>query len=162
MYGSFLSGGLAGHIYGANALWGGDIEPKARDKMWESIQWASGAQLQHLRTFALSEGPRYRDLVPNADVVFPNKTHEVHANRGWAFCARTPGRDLLMLYFEADCPTATVRGTLPNRSYQAEWFDPRSGEWVAAGELVSNAVCHIALPPMPSGEDWGLKLVLKE
>ena len=29
MYGSFLSGGLAGHVYGAEGIWGADIEPAA-------------------------------------------------------------------------------------------------------------------------------------
>ena len=91
--------------------------------MWESIQWRSGAQLQHLRTFALSEGRRYQDLAPNAEWVTPNKSgpasgyNSSAGSRGWAFCARTPERDLFMLYFEAGCPQAAVRSALPDRTY---------------------------------------------
>lgn len=162
MYGSFLSGGFAGHIYGADGLWAGDIEPEALNKMWESIRWKSGAQMQHLRTFALSEGCHYQHLVPNADLVYPNRTHDVHANRGWAFCARTPEKDVFMLYFEADCLQATVRGAKADQTYRAQWFDPRNGEWIDADQLTSNAECHISLPPFPSSKDWGLKLVLGE
>ncbi len=36
MYGDFLSGGLAGHVNGAEGIWGADIEPAAPVKMWES------------------------------------------------------------------------------------------------------------------------------
>jgi hypothetical protein len=160
MYGSFLSGGLAGHIYGANALWGGDIEPEAPVKMWESLAWRSGDQLQHLRTFATSEGKRYQELVPNAEWVTPNKSGPTNGNRGWAFCARTPDKAFMLLYFEAGCPEASVRGLLPNGSYAGQWFDPRTGEWIDAGELAANQHSYLSLPPFPSGEDWGFKLVL--
>jgi hypothetical protein len=168
MYGSFLSGGLAGHIYGADGLWGGDIEPGALHRMWESIQWRSGAQLQHLRTFALSEGRRYQDLVPNAEWVTPNKSgppsgySSSAGNRGWAFCARTPERDLFMLYFEVGCPQAAVRSALPDRTYRAAWFDPRTGEWSDAGQWAADQRSYIALPACPSGEDWGLKLLVTD
>jgi len=160
MYGSFLSGGLAGHIYGADGLWGGDIEPLAQTRMWESIEWASGAQLQHLRTFALSEGPRYQDLAPNAEWVTPNKSGPAKGNRGWAFCARTPERDLFMLYFEADTPPASLRSALPDRTYQAHWFDPRTGRWSDAGTLTANQRTYLTLPHKPTDDDWALKLTL--
>jgi hypothetical protein len=158
MYGSFLSGGFAGHIYGADGLWGGDIEPLAQTRMWESIEWASGAQLQHLRTFALSEGARYQDLVPNAEWITPNKSGPAKGNRGWAFCARTPERDLFMLYFEADTPPASLRSALPDRAYHAQWFDPRTGQWSDAGTLTANQRTYITLPAKPTEDDWALKL----
>ena len=54
MYGSFLSGGLAGHVYGAEGIWGADIEPTAPIKMWDAFQWNSAsadAAPAHLRVF---------------------------------------------------------------------------------------------------------------
>ena len=42
MYGNFLSGGLGGHVYGAEGIWGADIEPAAPIKMWDAFQWSSG------------------------------------------------------------------------------------------------------------------------
>jgi hypothetical protein len=161
MYGSFLSGGFAGHIYGADGLWGGDIEAGAQTRMWESLQWRSGAQLQHLRTFALSEGTRYRDMVPDHNLVTPSRSGPPNGNRGWAFCARTPEKDLFMLYFEANCPQATVRSALADRAYRAQWFAPRTGEWIDAGTLTADQRCHVALPVFPSEGDWGLKLTLE-
>jgi hypothetical protein len=160
MYGSFLSGGFAGHIYGCDALWGGDIEPEDQTRMWESIGWASGAQLPHLRSFALSEGARYQDLMPNADWVTPNKSGPANGNRGWAFCARTPERDLFLLYFEADTPPASLRSALPDHTYQALWFDPRTGQWSDAGTVTANQQTYVALPAKPTDDDWALKLTL--
>lgn len=160
MYGSFLSGGLAGHIYGADGLWGGDVEPEAKTRTWEAIAWQSGAQMQHLCAFALSEGARYTDLVPEADLVTPNKSGPHNGNRGWAFCSRTPQRDLFMAYFEAGCAPAALRGALADRTYHARWFDPRRGTWIEAGPLRADSRCSIALPALPSPEDWALKLVL--
>ncbi len=92
MYGSFLSGGLAGHVYGAEGIWGADIEPAAPIKMWDAFQWSSGGQMKHLRTFAFSIGKRYQDLVPDADLVSPNKTQTTRGYEGWAYCARTPDK----------------------------------------------------------------------
>src|SRR5207302_1636421 len=88
MYGSFLSGGFAGHVYGAEGIWGADIEPAAPTHMWDAFQWNSAAQMKHLRTFAMSIGKRYQELEPLADLVSPNKTHEIRSYEGWAYCAR--------------------------------------------------------------------------
>jgi hypothetical protein len=60
MYGSFMSGGLAGHVYGAEGIWGADIEPTANPKMWEAFEWHSGAEMHYLRDFAFSIGKRYQ------------------------------------------------------------------------------------------------------
>jgi hypothetical protein len=97
LYGSFLSGGLAGHVYGAEGIWGADIEPSAPTKMWDAFRWGSGAQMQYLRTFALLYRPkRYEELVPMADLVSPNKTRDTLGYEGWAYCARTPDRAVFL------------------------------------------------------------------
>ncbi|HTY89215.1 MAG TPA: DUF4038 domain-containing protein [Candidatus Acidoferrum sp.] len=165
IYGSFLSGGLAGHIYGAEGIWGADIEPGSSPFMWEAFQWNSANQMQFLKTFALSEGRRYQDLVPDANLVSPSQTHVTKGFTGWAYCARTPERDYFLAYFEPDYPThGIIRGARPLASYQAQWFDPRTGEWSKAGtgSLKANVWGWIQLPDFPSGEDWGLKLTLQK
>jgi hypothetical protein len=160
MYGSFLSGGLAGHVYGAEGIWGADIEPTAPVKMWDAFQWNSAAQMRHLRTFALSIGRRYQDLVPDADLVSPNKTHEVRAYEQWAYCARTADREIFLAYFEKGCPRSQIRGARLNSPYRAEWFDPRTGTYrdVGNGKLNSSVIGVIQLPDLPSDTDWGLRL----
>jgi hypothetical protein len=163
MYGSFLSGGFAGHVYGAEGIWGGDIEATAPVKMWDAFQWNSARQMQHLRTFAFSLGKRYQELVPNADLVSPNKTPVLQSYEGWAYCARTPDKGIFLLYFEKGCPRSQLRGAKLQSVYRAQWFDPRTGAWqdVGGGTLRSSAIGIIVLPDFPGDTDWGLRLMLQ-
>jgi hypothetical protein len=165
MYGSFLSGGFGGHIYGSEGLWGADIEPGSNPFMWEAFQWNSANQMQHLKTFALSHGRRYQDLVPDAQLVSPNSTAQTKSFLGWAYCARTPAKDFFLAYFEKGCPNRSqIRSALPHASYQADWFDPRSGHWSQAGpgRLQANVWGWLTVPDFPSEADWGLRLTLDE
>lgn len=159
IYGSFLSGGLAGHVYGAEGIWGADIEPTAPTHMWDAFQWKSGAEMQYLKTFAFSIGERYQDLVPLADLVSPNKTQTTLGYQGWAYCARTDDKNMFMIYFERGCPQSEVRGAKLNSIYHAQWFNPRDGTWKDIGNLTANKIGIINLPPPPNEEDWGLELV---
>lgn len=161
IYGSFLSGGFGGHIYGSEGLWGADIEPGSSPFMWEAFLWNSANMMTHLPTFALSEGRRYADLVPDANLITPHETAQTKAYVGWAYCARTPARDFFLAYFEKDCPARSmIRGAVPHASYRAQWFDPRTGQWSKAGDgvLKANQWGWIMAPNFPSADDWGLKL----
>lgn len=160
MYGSFLSGGLGGYVYGAEGIWGADIEPAAPVKMWDAFQWISGAQMKYLREFAFSLGKRYQELEPEADLVSPNKNHNLLAYEGWAYCARTPDKNIFLAYFEKGMPRAQIRGAKLNSVYRAQWFDPRNGSWSDAGDgkIHSNQIGMMELPDYPGDMDWGLRL----
>ncbi len=160
MYGNFLSGGLAGHVYGAEGIWGADIEPTAPIKMWDAFQWSSAAQMQYLRTFAFSIGRRYQDLVPDANLVSPHENANLRSYEGWAYCARTPDKNIFLAYFEKDAPRGQIRGAKLNSLYKAEWFDPRTGTYRPSGDgtLRSSVIGIIQLPEFPSDTDWGLRL----
>ena len=169
MYGSVLSGGLGGHIYGAGGwqggMWSGEVEEASKYPIWDVIQWPSADQMRHLRTFVLSEGRRYQDLIPATNSVSPNQSSGPKTNVGWAYCARTPARDLFLLYFEKDCPHAVVAEVMPNARYAAQWFNPRTGDWVDAEttHLTGNVEGRIKTPNFPGGGalslvDWALKL----
>lgn len=161
MYGSFLSGGLGGHVYGAEGIWGADIEPTAPIHMWDAFKWRSGAEMQYLKTFAFSIGKRYQELVPLADLVSPNKTHETLSYEGWAYCARTDDKEIFLAYFERECPKSEIRGAKLNSVYQAQWFNPRNGTWtdVGNGKLIASKIGVIRVPNLPNEEDWGLRLI---
>lgn len=171
MYGSVLSGGLGGHIYGAGGwdggMWGGNVEAAAKSHIWDAIRWRSADQLRHLRKFILSEGPEYQDLVPRVDLVSPNKSGKPKSCVGWAYCARTASKDFFLVYFEKACPRAAVAGAQARRKYSARWFNPRSGEWSEAATLAADEAGRLALPAFPgdletSRVDWGLKLAVSE
>ncbi len=171
MYGSVLSGGLGGHIYGAGpwqgGLWSGEVEAASKFPIWEVIQWPSADQMRHLKKFVLSEGMKYQGLVPSDGLVKPSRTGKPKSNTGWAYCAAAPDKSLFLLYFEKDCPAASLSGARAGAKYNARWFDPRRGEWLgeAAASISAGADGVIALPGFPGGEspcadDWALKLVL--
>ena len=169
MYGSVLSGGLGGHIYGAGGwdggLWGGNVEPQAKTLLWDVMQWPSGAQVPHLATFILSEGPKYRDLVPHRELVRPNRSGPQKDFLGWAYCARTDDKQLFLLYFEKACPKPTLSGAIPGGRYETTWFNPRTGDWSRAGTLKARADGTIPLTTFPGGSttskiDWALKLTV--
>ena len=164
MYGNFLSGGLGGHIYGADGIWQADIDPEAKTKMWEAFPWESGEQVKYLRAFAFSNGKRFQELEPDADLLTPNKNDQTMSYQGWAFAARTPERDYFLAYFEKGAPQARLRGAVPDAQYTAQWFDPRHGEWrdVSSGIVTSTPAGWIDLPAKPTEEDWGLRLILKK
>jgi hypothetical protein len=175
MYGSVLSGGLGGHIYGAGkegyaggAMWGGNIEEASNFKVWDGIQWPSGDQMQHLRTFVLSEGRRYQDLNPMVELLNPNKSGKENDWLKWAYCLRTADKEFFLLYFEKGCRMAILSGAIPNSEYKSQWFNPRTGKWsdTANGNLEASADGKIILPEFPgnlsiSDTDWGMKLILK-
>lgn len=169
MYGSVLSGGLGGHIYGAGGwgggLWSGEVEPASKYPIWNVAKWPSADQMRHLKTFVLSEGRRYQDLQPANELLSPNRSGTPQGFTGWTFAARTAERDLFLLYFEKDCPVAMLTGAQSGRSYRAQWFNPRTGDWLDAKRVVANASDQWALPRFPSSSDnsatdWALKLTL--
>ncbi|HHY50204.1 MAG TPA: DUF4038 domain-containing protein [Alphaproteobacteria bacterium] len=160
LYGSFLSGGLAGFIYGAEGIWNGEVEPEALYPMWQSFRWRSADEVRHLKTFAEVRGQRYRALEPKAELVMPNKSGPDVSYQGWAYCARTPERDLFLLYFEPDAPrAASLRGVRTGAAYRPQWFDPRTGTWLPPEPPVPVAPSSVlALPARPDQRDWGLLL----
>jgi len=165
MYGSVLSGGLGGHIYGAGGwsggMWSGEVESASKYPIWEVIQWPSADQMRHLKTFVLSEGKHYRDLAPATELISPNQSSGPKVNTGWAYCARTSSADLFFIYFEKDCRfPVTIQGGRKVSSYTAQWFNPRSGQWspVADGAVRFGPDGRLTLANCPDAEDWALKL----
>jgi hypothetical protein len=169
MYGSVLSGGLGGHIYGAGGwqggMWSGEVEAASEYPIWEVIQWPSGDQMRHLKAFVLSEGRRYQDLIPTTDSLAPNQSSGPKTNVGWAYAARSAERDLFLLYFERDCPKAVLSGASPEGKYKVQWFNPRTGDWLDTNPrvLAADSAGRIRLPGFPYGgekstDDWAMKL----
>jgi hypothetical protein len=85
--------------------------------------------------------------------------------KGWAYCAGTKKRDFFLLYFEKECPPVVIfRGATPGAVYTASWYDPRTGDWLPVEEefAADPSWGRFTLPPIPTNNDWGMKLLLKE
>ena len=166
IYGSFLSGGFAGHVYGAEGIWAPILTTFPVD-MWDAFQWRSGAQMQYLRTFAFSIGRHYQDLVPLPDLVSPNKTQVTLGYEGWAYCARTDDKKFFLAYFEKGCLQSQIRGARLKSRYRAQWFNRCNGDWINAGNgmVYANKIGIIAVVyfrEMPIGDSGLFTKVLEQ
>jgi hypothetical protein len=155
MYGSVLSGALAGHVHGTAAY---DVtstgEPAGwRPHIWTALRYESGAQMQHLRAFVLSEGDRYQKLTLASQDLEPRSIPDAAANGldGWSFLMRTAEKDFALAYFENKALRARMKGFAPAATYRWTWFDPQTGRWGAALDLKTDAAGVIASPPFANG-----------
>ncbi len=159
LYGSFLSGALGGVFYGVEGVWGADIEKEAPYKMGETIQYRSGREAPLLRNFVLCEGERYLELIPNSELVTPNKAGEPLGYRGWAFCSATPRKDFALIYLEAECPPASLRGFPPNTIYRVSYYNPVEGSWRDGDKILTDSVGRVPLTLEKAVNDIGIKLI---
>ena len=157
-YGSVLSGAYGGVLAGFEGGWGANIEEGNLYNIWDTMTFPVSYQVKYVRDFLLSEGSRYTELVPNAELVTPNKAGDPYGYRGWAFASATEKRDLILGYVERDCPRAAVRGLRPYEKYDFKWFDPCDGTWSESTKLSVSAVGMIHLPEYPGRQDWAFKL----
>jgi hypothetical protein len=157
MYGSVLSGALAGHVHGTAAY---DVTstgepPGWRPYIWTALRYESGAQMRHLAAFVLSEGVRYQQLeLASADLA-PRGIPGALDNglEGWGFLMRTPDRTFALAYFEKGAPPPRLRGFSPRTNYRYIAFDPRTGSWSRARTIRSDDVGLLALPVPNAGTD---------
>jgi hypothetical protein len=171
LYGSVLSGALGGFIYGAQGLWSADIEKEAAHSITGAIQLRSGAQAPYLEKFIFSEGGRFLDLIPNSEMVTPNKAGDPMGYRGWAYCMSTGKKDYALLYLENNCPSPSIRGFLPHTHYRLFRFNTEKGEWEkeswlvhtdGVGRAVLPGGASLEVPDAPGREDVGIKLVKED
>lgn len=167
-YGSVLSGGLAGHVYGTGAY---DLtttgEPAGwRPYVWEALRYRSGGQVRFLREFVLSEGARYRELRLAKDGIVPRATLAAKPDGldGWSFMMRTPDGALALLYFEHGAEPGRLLGFEPGGRFEWTWFNPRTGSWLPPLAVTADARGEILVPAFPAGgglaaaTDWAAKL----
>lgn len=166
-WGSVLSGGLSGHIYGTGAYDGTTVgEPEGiRPYIWEALKFPAGKQVGYLRNFLMSEGTSYKDLQLASDNLIPRKSEGSLPDGldGWAFMMTLPDKEMGMLYFENKCEAPIITGLLPNKKYEFKWFDTISGEWLEPESIKSDEDGKIKISAFPKGSnisarDWALKI----
>lgn len=169
MYGSVLSGGLAGHVHGTAAY---DVtstgEPDgARPHIWDALKYESGEYMQHLHAFILANGPRYQDLLLASDQLEPRKAPGSPEDGldGWSYMMRTANTDLSLLYFENQAVLPRLHGYLPGKRYRLAWFNPVNGEWHKTIAVTADTDGMLALLQFPDGgktatRDWAARITL--
>lgn len=174
MYGSVLSGGLAGHMYGSGAYDGNTTgEPKKegdRPYIWEGLNYSSGKQLPYLADFLLSEGKAYQECKPNVDLIKPNKADDAPEKGldGWSFLLLNDEKSLGFLCFENKAEIPVIKGLHSDKLYDFAWFDPIKGKWLENPmRFITDNQGKIKLSSFPNGNikskrDWALKIKLSE
>ena len=166
---SFLSG-FCGYGYGAADIWlyhGGfqmditsfdgveHVTPQLKAIPWqEALEYPSARQMIHLKN--LLESFDWWNLTPviPGDPVFRDAS-------GAAVYARTERMHLLYFYGKGT-QTGRISGPVPDAGMQAQWYDPRTGEYRVAANPVREADGYCALPPKPDGQDWVLVIRTSE
>jgi len=155
MYGSVLSGALAGHVHGTAAY---DVtstgEPEGwRPHIWTALRYQSGAQMQYLGRFVLSEGSRYQHLELASQDLEPRGGVQALADGldGWAFLMRTAERDFALAYFEQHAPRVRMKGFTAGGRYRWTWFDPRNGAWSRPQPVRADGAGTLTTPAFPAG-----------
>ncbi|MDE2161810.1 MAG: DUF4038 domain-containing protein [Alphaproteobacteria bacterium] len=170
MYGSVLSGALAGHVYGTGAY---DVTTTGeaegwRPYIWQALRYPAGGQLQYLRDFMLSDGSRYEQLTLASDDLHPRIGPKAVADGldGWSYMMRTPDRHLALLYFEFHSVRPQLTGFSPNVHYRWSWYDPRDGHWVPAIDIEADGQGTLLAPLFPDAQtqatlDWAAKITAR-
>ena len=155
MYGSVLSGALAGHVHGTAAY---DMtstgEPEGwRPYFWTALRYESGNQMQYLRDFVLFERARYQGLVPASQDLEPRTIPGALADGldGWSFLMRDPQQNFALAYFENRALRARMKGFKPGLSYDWSWFDPRNGGFQRQVRVKADAGGALMTPKFPEG-----------
>jgi hypothetical protein len=166
-WGSVLSGGLAGHLYGTGAYCGNTVGEQAgsRPFIWEALLYPSGKQVAWVRKFMLSEGAAYLELQPASHDLHPRtaSTSQPNGLDGWGFMMRTADKELAMLYFENASELPEIAGLRPESVYHLNWSHPTKGEWREAIERETDRRGVMRLRGFPtqgkiSMSDWALKI----
>jgi len=168
MYGSVLSGGLAGHVHGTAAY---DItstgEPAGmRPHIWEALKYESANYMQYLNAFILSEGNKYQNLQPAYKDISPRKASGSPGMGldGWSYMMRSPEKDFALLYFENQSVVPELSGFVPNTKYSLIWYIPTKGEWKDPVVIQSDKEGTLIIPFFPDKQnpsviDWAAKII---
>lgn len=170
MYGSVLSGALAGHVHGTAAY---DVtstgEPAgARPHIWDALKYESAEYMRHLESFMFSEGNKYQQLLLASADIHSRKAPGAPEDGldGWSYMMRTADKSLAMLYFENAAALPTLKGFSAKESYRLQWYDTMTGKWLKTVNVTADAQGEIHLPEFPEGDnkasrDWAAKIVAK-
>jgi hypothetical protein len=122
--------------------------------------------MQHLKTFILSEGKKYQELLVGSQNIHPRKAPDSPENGldGWSFMMCTREKDFALFYFENQAITPTISELNPNTTYYFQWFNPVNGEWKEKITVKTGKKGRLIFPEFPNREkmastDWAAKLL---
>ncbi|MGB6153352.1 MAG: malectin domain-containing carbohydrate-binding protein [Pricia sp.] len=171
MYGSVLSGGLAGHAWGdayyagaatatgRSRAEGGTIVPN-NDPQVKALNRFESQAMGHLKSFILDSGHDYRRLKPAAHTNLSDNKGFIHT------LSISDDKKLALGFFTADSrsnPTSlpTLTNLRASETYSFQWWDVTNGGWISAGEVKTNSTGRLQTPALPNNDrtkSWAYRL----
>ncbi|OZI08643.1 hypothetical protein BWI93_08450 [Siphonobacter sp. BAB-5385] len=150
-----LFAGAHGHTYGCHDVWQ-MYTPRHEPVNGPHLSWEEALnlpaanQMQYVR--ALMESRPLLDRVPDQSLIEENQYGP--ADRIQA----TRGKDYAFVYSAAGRPFTVRPGKIPGTSWQATWYDPRTGDSKTVGKVSGQKSQKFTPPTQGYGQDWVLIL----
>ncbi|MEP3210034.1 MAG: LamG-like jellyroll fold domain-containing protein [Maribacter sp.] len=171
MYGSVLSGGLAGHAWGdawyagaATATGrsqadGGTIVP-TNDPQANAIEAFESQSMGHLKNFILDSGHEYQRLIPAAHTNLSDSQGFIHT------LSVSDDKQFALGFFTADAranptPLPTLTNLTASETYRFEWWDVTNGGWIFADDIEITNDGILQPPGIPNNDrskNWAYRI----
>ncbi|WP_171037039.1 LamG-like jellyroll fold domain-containing protein [Maribacter algarum] len=171
MYGSVLSGGLAGHAWGdawysgaATATGrrqsdGGTIVPN-NDPQKNALNSFESQSMGHLRNFILDAGHDYRQLKPAAHTNLSDSQGFIHT------LSISDDKKFALGFFTADSRSSPsvlpkITNLIASQSYAFEWWDVTNGKWIFADDIKTDDKGTLQTPTVPNKDrtkNWAYRI----
>ncbi|MEX0273270.1 MAG: malectin domain-containing carbohydrate-binding protein, partial [Flavobacteriaceae bacterium] len=158
MYGSVLSGGLAGHAWGDTWYAGAAhatsnrVVPENSPQLNALTSFESQA-MGHLRSFILDSGHEYDRLIPAADANLSNSQNFVHT------LSISDDKAFALGFFTTSYALPNLTNLTASETYQFEWWDVTNGGWTNAGNLSADGNGLLVPPALPDNtKNWAYRI----
>jgi hypothetical protein len=146
--------GAFGHTYGCHDVW--QMYAPHRTPIngphfpwYVALDLPGAKQMKYLRR--LMESRSFRDRVPDQSLLSDSR----HAHDR---IQATRGNDYIFVYTTQGKPFTLNTTKIAGKEHVAHWYNPRTGEIIAAGKFPSNPSKEFTPPTQGYGHDWVLVL----
>ncbi|MDO6818430.1 LamG-like jellyroll fold domain-containing protein [Zobellia sp. 1_MG-2023] len=160
MYGSVLSGGLAGHAWGdawyagaasSTSRSGGATVVPVNEPQVSALNAFESQSMGHLKDFILDKGHDYSQLVPAADTHLSDSQDYLHT------LSVSKDKSFALGFFTADSrknakALPTLKNLQPSKTYQFQWWDVNNGGWISSENITTNGSGAMKTPAVPNND----------
>ena len=155
--------GAAGFTYGTTGIWAssfstdtytgwlGDTSSFSYDPWYMGLDKPGSFEVSYMKDFFTAIGPWY-DLIPQ----FDDSAAASFLKRGQTALAITEDASLAVAYFYNDrtTSTGTIRFLDDTKTYDAYWYNPRTGKYIPVAKGIHSEDGCYTLPARPDKQDW--------
>ncbi len=158
MYGSVLSGGLAGHAWGDTWYAGAAHATQNRvvtenSPQVNSLNSFESQAMGHLKTFILDSGHEYERLVPAAHTNLSNSQNFIQT------LSISNDKKFALGFFTTSYNVPNLTNLIASETYRFEWWDVTNGGWISAGDLTTTSSGQLAPPARPdNSKNWAYRI----